>query len=177
MPPSPSVRTEGPPVAPSSVVSRIRPRLPAAEQSSQLPPAPINVKTPGEIPPYVPRPRAVSPYAPAEPIPGRSGLQLSGEIAKPEPMPAPAPLNRAPHLEYAPAESPGVSPGLTRPVTENPVVGNFVRAMDKSGVPIAQRPNLLLNGSGRVNRILGPEEDLTDALAKSARQARRQREQ
>jgi len=44
-----------------------------------------------------------------------------------------------------------------------------VRAMQKSGMPIAKRPNLLLKGSGRVNRILGPEEDLTDILAKSAR--------
>jgi len=32
---------------------------------------------------------------------------------------------------------------------------------------IAERPNLLLKGSGRVNRILGPEEDLSDILAKS----------
>jgi hypothetical protein len=51
-----------------------------------------------------------------------------------------------------------------QPVTENPVVGNFVRAMDKSGVSIAKRPSLLLKGSGRVNRMLGPEEDLSDAL-------------
>jgi hypothetical protein len=65
---------------------------------------------------------------------------------------------------------------LTRPVTENPVVGDFVRAMQKSGMPIAKRPNLLLKGSGRVNRILGPEEDLTDILAKSARWASKQRE-
>jgi hypothetical protein len=36
--------------------------------------------------------------------------------------------------------------------------------------------NLLLKGSRRVNRILGPEEDLSDILAKSLRQARRQRE-
>jgi hypothetical protein len=52
-----------------------------------------------------------------------------------------------------------------------------VRAMQKSGVPIAERPNLLLKGSGRVNRFLGSEEDLTDVLAKSLRQAKRQREQ
>ena len=49
--------------------------------------------------------------------------------------------------------------------------------MQKSGVPIAKRPNLLLKGSGRVNRILGPEEDLTGIMTKSVRQARRQREQ
>ena len=42
---------------------------------------------------------------------------------------------------------------------------------------LVERPNLLLKGSGRVNRILGPEEDLTDILGKSLRQARRQREQ
>jgi hypothetical protein len=34
------------------------------------------------------------------------------------------------------------------PVTENPVVGSFERAMQKSGLPIAERPNLLLKGSG-----------------------------
>jgi hypothetical protein len=47
---------------------------------------------------------------------------------------------------------PRITPALTRPVTENPVVGSLVRAMQKSGVPIAERPNLLLKGSGRVNR-------------------------
>jgi hypothetical protein len=45
--------------------------------------------------------------------------------------------------------------------------------MQKSGVPIAERPNLLLKGSGRVNRVLGPEEDLAGSLEKSLRQARR----
>jgi hypothetical protein len=69
------------------------------------------------------------------------------------------------------------SPEISRPVTENPVVGSLVRAMQKSGLPIAERPNLLLKGSGRVNCILGPEEDLTDVLGKSLRQARRQGEQ
>ena len=53
---------------------------------------------------------------------------------------------------------------FSRPVTENLVVGGPVRAMQKSGLPISERPNLLLKGSGRVNRILGPEEDLSDAL-------------
>ncbi len=76
--------------------------------------------------------------------------------------------------EYPPAESPRVPVELYPPVTENPVVGSLVRAMDRAGVPIAQRPGFLLKGSGRVNRILGPEEDLTDALAKSARKARGQ---
>jgi hypothetical protein len=42
------------------------------------------------------------------------------------------------------------SPELSGPVTENSVVGSFVRAMQKSGLPIAERPNLLLKGSGRV---------------------------
>jgi hypothetical protein len=41
----------------------------------------------------------------------------------------------------------------------------------------SEGPNLLLKGSGRVNRFLGSEEDLTDVLAKSLRQAKRQREQ
>jgi len=35
----------------------------------------------------------------------------------------------------------------------------------RSTVPIADRPSLLLKGSGRVKRILGPDEDLTDAMA------------
>ena len=68
------------------------------------------------------------------------------------------------------------SPELSRPVRENPVVGSLVRAMQKSGLPIAERPNLLLKGSGRVNRILGADEELTGPLEKSLRQARRQRE-
>ena len=34
---------------------------------------------------------------------------------------------------------------------------------------------LLLKGSGRVNRILGPEEDLAGPLAKSLRPAKRQK--
>jgi len=49
--------------------------------------------------------------------------------------------------------------------------------MQKSGVPIRGAPNLLLKGRGRVNRFLGSEEDLTDVLAKSLRDAKRQREQ
>ncbi len=68
-------------------------------------------------------------------------------------------------------------PNLRPSVTENPAVGDLTRAMQKSGMPMAERPNLLLKGSGRVNRILGPEEDLTNALAKSVRVARRQRGQ
>jgi len=45
-------------------------------------------------------------------------------------------------------------------------------------VPIAERPSLLLKRSGRVNRILDPEEeDLSDALANGVRQARRPRDQ
>lgn len=58
---------------------------------------------------------------------------------------------------------------------ENSVVGSLVRAMQKSGLPIAERPNLLLKGS-RVNRILGPDAELTGPLEKSLRQARRKRE-
>jgi len=68
-------------------------------------------------------------------------------------------------------------PNLRPSVTENPAVGDLTRAMQKSGMPMAERPNLLLKGSGRVNRILGPEEDLTDPLAKSVRLAKRQRGQ
>jgi hypothetical protein len=56
------------------------------------------------------------------------------------------------------------------------VVGSLVRALQKSGLPIAERPNLLLKGSGRVNRILGPDEELTGPLEQSLRQARRQTE-
>jgi hypothetical protein len=83
-----------------------------------------------------------------------------------------------PRLEGSPATTMRVAqPGLERPVTENPVVGGLVRAMQESGLPIAKRPNLLLKGAGRVNRILGPEEDLSDILAKSLRQVKRQKEQ
>ena len=46
--------------------------------------------------------------------------------------------------------------------------------MQKSGVPIAERPNLL-QGNGRVSRILGPEEDLAAPLEKSVKQAKRQK--
>jgi len=41
-----------------------------------------------------------------------------------------------------------------------PSVGSLVRAMQKSRVPIAEMRNLLLKGSGRVNRVLEPDEDL-----------------
>jgi hypothetical protein len=40
---------------------------------------------------------------------------------------------------------------------------------------IADRSNLLLKGSGRVNRVLGPDEESTGPPEKSLRQARRQR--
>jgi hypothetical protein len=43
-----------------------------------------------------------------------------------------------------------------------------------TGVTIAKCPNLLLKGSGRISRILGTEEDLTDALADSTCNAMRQ---
>jgi hypothetical protein len=60
----------------------------------------------------------------------------------------------SPRVESSPATTvPAALPGLTRPVTENPIVGSLVRAMQESGVPIAKRPNLLLKGSGSVNRI------------------------
>jgi hypothetical protein len=87
-----------------------------------------------------------------------------GGYAAPEPAPA-----------GTIAEYPPVTWIPRAPVTENPVVGSLVRAMQKSGVPIAERPNLLLKGSGRVNRVLGPEEDLAGPLEKSVRQAKRQK--
>jgi hypothetical protein len=84
----------------------------------------------------------------------------------------------SPRVESSPATTvPAAQPGPARPVTENPIVGSLVRAMQESGVPIAKRPNLLLKGSGRVNRILGPEEDLSDILRKSLRQAGRKKDQ
>lgn len=43
--------------------------------------------------PYVPRPRAASPYAPAEPIPSRPGLMLPGEVAPPAQAPAQPPVS------------------------------------------------------------------------------------
>ena len=69
---------------------------------------------------------------------------------------APEPATTGPSAQYPP-----VTQIPRAPVTENPVVGSLVRAMQKSGLPIAERPNLLLEGSGRVNRILGPDEELT----------------
>ena len=51
------------------------------------------------------------------------------------------------------------------------MVGSLVRAMQKSGLPIAVKPNLLLKGSGQLNRILGPDEELTGPLEKSLRQS------
>jgi hypothetical protein len=48
--------------------------------------------------------------------------------------------------------------------------------MQKSGMPLAEWPNLLLKGLGRVNPIFGSDEDMTDVLTKNVREARRQRE-
>jgi hypothetical protein len=94
-------------------------------------------------------------------------------VAEPEPQPNFPPEEPTPKFQI---RGPSASK-ISRPVTENPVVGSLVRAMQKSGLPIAERPNLLLKGSGRVNRILGPEEDLAGPLEKCLRQVRRQREQ
>jgi hypothetical protein len=169
-------RGSAPPPEPSAGLGRIPLKQRVAAS------APSNVRTPGQIAPEMIRPRAYSPRPPAGELPPSQGPQLA------------LPPARLVDQIRAPAEEPSLSvqgtkdyprlieqvkaaPDLSRPVTENPVVGNLVRAMDKSGVPIAQRPNLLLKGSGRVNRVLGPNEDLTDILAKSARQVRRQREQ
>jgi hypothetical protein len=112
--------------------------------------------------------------APASSLPSPHQLGSGTPEAAPSAMPggyaAPEPATAGTPAEYPPVT------GIPRaPVTENPVVGSLVRAMQKSGVPIAERPNLLLKGSGRVNRILGPEEDLASPLAKSLRQARRQK--
>jgi hypothetical protein len=58
-------------------------RIPVAEpEPTDL--RPFNVRRPGEIAPEMPRPRAYFGGIPAEPIPSRSGLMLSGEVAPPE---------------------------------------------------------------------------------------------
>jgi hypothetical protein len=112
--------------------------------------------------------------APASPLP--SPHQLGSGTTEPAPSAAPGDYAAAePATARTPAEYPPVTWIPRAPVTENPVVGSLVRAMQKSGLPIAERPNLLLKGSGRVNRILGAEEDLAGPLAKSLRQARRQK--
>lgn len=51
-----------------------------------------------------------------------------------------------------------------------------MRAIQKSGMPLAEWPKLRLKGLGRVNPILGSGEDMTDILTKSVKEARRQRE-
>jgi hypothetical protein len=114
--------------------------------------------------------------APASSLP--SPHQLGS--GTPDVAPSAAPGGYAapePATAGTPAEYPPVTWIPRAPVTENPVVGSLVRAMQKSGLPIAERPNLLLKSSGRVNRILGPDEELTGPLEKSLRQARRRREQ
>jgi hypothetical protein len=134
-----------------------------------------------------PAPRRVGPEAPPTEVIKARGL---GGYAPPEPaaglgkIPIASTESEAPGSSFPPDKpaprfhipSPSANK-ISRPVTENPVVGSLVRAMQKSGLPIADRPNLLLKGSGRVNRILGPEEELTGPLADSLRQARRQRDQ
>jgi hypothetical protein len=113
--------------------------------------------------------------APASSLP--SPHQLGS--GTPDVAPSAAPGGYAapePATAGTPAEYPPVTWIPRAPVTENPAVSSLVRAMQKSGLPIAERPNLLLKGSGRVNRIIGPEEELTGPLKESLRQARRQRE-
>jgi hypothetical protein len=112
--------------------------------------------------------------APASSLPSPhqlgSGTPEAARSAAPDGYAAPEPATAG-----TPAEYPPVTWIPRAPVTENPVVGSLVRAMQKSGVPIAERPNLLLKGSGRVNRILSPDQELTGPLEKSLRQAKRQK--
>jgi len=129
--------------------------LPETPAPEQLNPSLISkARTlPGQIGKEVIRPK----IEPAQPIPPRQGLAL------------PAPRMAAP----PPASSLIARPQLHPTVTENPAVGNVARAMQKSGVPMTERPSFVLKGSGRINRILGLDEDLTDIMSKSVRQARR----
>jgi hypothetical protein len=137
----------------------------------------------------IPQPGGFEPNQPALPARGQP-IRLPAEFP-PARQPIIRTTNTAPArlvdqiMERASADEPyprlidqikaKASPEISRPVTENPVVGSLVRAMQKSGLPIAERPNLLLKGSGRVNRILGPEENLAGPLEKSVRQAKRQK--
>jgi hypothetical protein len=61
------------------------------------------------------------------------------------------------------------------PVTENPSISSVARALQESGLPIKERPNLSLSDTGRVNRVLGPEEDLTDIIEQSVARAKKQK--
>jgi hypothetical protein len=61
-------------------------------------------------------------------------------VAVPEPQ-----LNFPPEEPTPKFQIPAPSASeISRPITENKVVGSLVRAMQKSGLPIAERPNLLL---------------------------------
>ena len=76
-------------------------------RNAELPPTevrPINVRGPGEIAPTMTRPQARYAGIPPEPIPGRSGLQLRGEVAKPiEGEYLPAERSQANEAPFAPA--------------------------------------------------------------------------
>lgn len=151
-----------------------QPALPAIGQPIRLP---------AEFPPARQPVIRTTPSAPLEPLRTReiAGLHPSNRPIGAIPAESVLSSNWPPEAEDYPRlvnEMKGqASPELRRPVTENPVVGSLVRAMQKSGLPIAERPNLLLKGSGRVNRIMGPDEDLSGALTDSLRQARRQMKQ
>ncbi len=141
------------------------------------------IRLPAEFPPARRPVMRTTPSTPLEPLRTReiAGPELTNRPIGAIPAgPAPS-SNWPPEAEDYPRLADEMkaqaAPEMRRPVTENPVVGSFVRAMQKSGLPIAERPNLLLKGSGRVNRILGPEEDLAGPLTKSVRQAKRRTEQ
>jgi hypothetical protein len=154
-----------------------RPMPAPSEALGQISPSPVFSKTPlgpDAPPPEIGQSRGLGGYTPSEP-PASSLGQIPRPKLVDQIMERTTEAEPYPRLVNQIKTKP--SPELSRPVTENPVVGSLVRAMQKSGLPIAERPNLLLKGSGRVNRILGPEEDLAGPLAKSLRQARRQRGQ
>ncbi len=164
----------------------IYPETPAAAQpipprsGLALPPAPRGAEL-ADLPRTDARSAAETGEALGQlPKPGRLVDQIAQRTTAAEPYPRLIEQVRAeapPRLIDRVLTSTESAPDLSRPVTENPVVGSLVRAMQKSGVPIAKRPSLLLKGSGRVNRILGPEEDLTGPLTKGLRLARWQKEQ
>lgn len=148
---------------------------------------PINVKGPGEIPPTMIRPRAYYGGQPPAPIPPRQGLQLRGEVARPEIPPVypganlpehpgefpGAPLPAAPPAEVLKAKSLATGPQSPPPPAGAPLgkiplrppsYGGYGEAMNDSVVEDSVRAQ----AEGRDNQEL-------DQLARERMDARMSR--
>jgi len=157
---------------PIDLRGRIIPR--GEETPSVFPGAPLPEHPPAEV--FRARGLSVGGRAPADDAAGLGRIPVYHESETPRSLLTEPERGSDTPVETGREASPRIaSPNLRAPITENPAVGSLARAMQKSGVPMAERPSLLLKGSGRVNRILGPDEDLTDVMAKSVRLAKRQR--